>query len=147
MRGRDSMGWSGRRRAGRSGLPRFKFNYRMQQGVSGCPTIAFFMSVWGADWKQALAETYLLNEGKNGAKSIDDIITDIWNVLYSFSSQEKLKAFAIDKLQLAEQEAELFAKAKIIVFMDERVYKGRKNFRIRIICKKCSLCRYGFPYD
>lgn len=91
----------------------YKFNYRMQQGVSGCPTTAFFISIWGADWKQALAETYLLNEGKNGAKSVDDIVTDIWNVLYSFSSQEKLKTFAIDKLQLAEQEAEQFSKARI----------------------------------
>ena len=91
----------------------YKFNYRMQQGVSGCPTTTLLMSVWGTEWKQALAETYLLNEGKNGTKSVDDIVTDIWNVLYSFSSQEKLKAFAMDKLQLAEQEAEQFAKARI----------------------------------
>ncbi len=91
----------------------YKFNFRMQQGVSGCPTTSLFMSVWGTDWKQALAETYLLNEGKNGVKSVDDIITDIWNVLYSFSSQDKLKAFALEKLQLSEQEAEQFSKAKI----------------------------------
>ena len=91
----------------------YKFNYRMQQGVSGCPTTTLLMSVWGTEWKQALAETYLLNEGKNGAKSVDDIVTDIWNALYSFSSQEKLKVFAMEKLQLAEQEAEQFAKARI----------------------------------
>lgn len=91
----------------------YKFNYRMQQGVPGCPTTAIFMSIWGTEWKQALAETYLLSEGKNGTKSVDDIVTDAWNVLYSFSSQEKLKTFAIEKLQLEEQEAESFAKAKV----------------------------------
>lgn len=91
----------------------YKFNFRMQQGVSGCPTTTLFMSVWGTDWKQTLAETYLLNEGKNGVKSIEDIVTDVWNVLYSFSSQEKLKVFAMDKLQLTEQEAEQLAKARI----------------------------------
>lgn len=91
----------------------YRFNFRMQQGVSGCPTTTLLISVWGAEWKQALAETYLLNEGKNGTKSVDDIVTDVWNVLYSFSSQEKLKAFAMDKLQLSEQEAEQFSKAKI----------------------------------
>ncbi|MBR5148408.1 MAG: CRISPR-associated protein Csn1 [Bacteroidaceae bacterium] len=91
----------------------YKFNYRMQQGVSGCPTTAFLMSIWGTEWKQALAETYLLVNGKNGVKSVDDIVTDVWNVLYSFSSQDKLRTFAIDKLQLAEHEAEQFSKAKI----------------------------------
>lgn len=91
----------------------YKFNFRMQQGVSGCPTTTLFLSVWGTDWKQALAETYLLNDGKNGTKSVDDIVTDIWNVLYSFSSQEKLKAFGMEKLQLTEQEAEHFSKARI----------------------------------
>lgn len=91
----------------------YRFNFRMQQGVSGCPTTALFISIWGQEWKQALAETYLLVDGKNGTKSVDDIVTDIWNVLYSFSSQEKLKTFALEKLQLAEQEAEQFSKARI----------------------------------
>ena len=116
----------------------YKFNYRMQQGVSGCPTTTLLMSVWGAEWKQALAETYLLNEGKNGAKSVNDIVTDIWNVLYSFSSQEKLKAFAIDKLQLAEQEAELFAKAKIT--------RNTTSLSLKAVRKILPYLRMGIDY-
>ena len=116
----------------------YKFNYRMQQGVSGCPTTTLLMSVWGAEWKQALAETYLLNEGKNGAKSVNDIVTDIWNVLYSFSSQEKLKAFAVDKLQLAEQEAELFAKAKIT--------RNTTSLSLKAVRKILPYLRMGIDY-
>lgn len=116
----------------------YKFNYRMQQGVSGCPTTTLLMSVWGAEWKQALAETYLLNEGKNGAKSVNDIVTDIWNVLYSFSSQEKLKAFAMDKLQLEEQEAELFAKAKIT--------RNTTSLSLKAVRKILPYLRMGIDY-
>lgn len=117
----------------------YKFNIRMQQGVSGCPTTTLFMSVWGAEWKQALAETYLLNEGQNGAKSVDDIVTDIWNVLYSFSSQEKLKAFAMDKLQLAEQEAELFSKA--------RITRNTTSISLKAVRKILPYLRMGINYS
>lgn len=116
----------------------YKFNYRMQQGVSGCPTTAFFMSIWGAEWRTSLAETYLLVEGKNGTKSVDDKVTDVWNVLYSFSSQEKLKTFAIEKLQLSEQEAELFSKAKVT--------RNTTSLSMKAVRKILPYLRMGISY-
>ena len=110
----------------------------MQQGVSGCPTTTLFLSVWGTDWKQALAETYLLNDGKNGTKSVDDIVTDIWNVLYSFSSQEKLKAFGMEKLQLTEQEAEHFSKA--------RITRNTTSISLKAVRKILPYLRMGINY-
>lgn len=116
----------------------YKFNFRMQQGVSGCPTTTFFLSMWGVDWKQALAETYILNEGKNGVKPVDDIVTDIWNVLYSFSSQEKLKSFAIEKLQLTEKEAEQFSKVKVT--------RNTTSISLKAVRKILPYLRMGINY-
>ncbi len=117
----------------------YKFNYRMQQGVSGCPTTAFLMSIWGNEWKQASAETYLLNKGKNGTKSVDDIVTDIWNVLYSFSSQEKLKMFAMEKLQLNAAEAEQFSKA--------RITRNTTSISLKAVRKILPYLRMGINYS
>lgn len=116
----------------------YKFNFRMQQGVSGCPTTTLFLSVWGTDWKQALAETYLLNESKNGTKSVDDIVTDIWNVLYSFSSQEKLRAFGMEKLQLTEQEAEHFSRT--------RITRNTTSISLKAVRKILPYLRMGINY-
>ena len=91
----------------------YKFNYRMTQGVPGCPTIAQLKSIFGDDWKTGIAETYTLVQKKNGSKSLQEMVDDVWNVLYSFSSVEKLKEFAHHKLQLDEESAEKFAKIKL----------------------------------
>ena len=116
----------------------YKFNFRMQQGVSGCPTTTFFLSMWGENWRQALAETYISTEGKHGVKSVDDIVTDIWNVLYSFSSQEKLKSFALEKLQLTEKEAEQFSKVKVT--------RNTTSISLKAVRKILPYLRVGINY-
>ena len=85
----------------------------MTQGVPGCPTTAQLKSIFGDDWKTGIAETYTLIQKKNGSKSLQEMVDDVWNVLYSFSSVEKLKEFAHHKLQLDEESAEKFAKIKL----------------------------------
>jgi CRISPR-associated endonuclease Csn1 len=42
----------------------YKFNYRMSQSVTGCPTIANLMSLFGDDYEEGIAERYTLSEGK-----------------------------------------------------------------------------------
>ena len=59
----------------------------MTQDVPGCPTIAKLISVFGNDYETAIAERYTLCEGK----TIQQMVNDVWNVLYSFSDQEKVK--------------------------------------------------------
>ncbi|MBQ0143472.1 MAG: type II CRISPR RNA-guided endonuclease Cas9 [Prevotellaceae bacterium] len=97
-----------------SGDRPYKFNYRMTQSVSSCPTIYYFTKVFGEDWRNAIAESYTLNSKANSTvKSVDEMVNDVWNVLYSFSSIDKLREFGKDKLQLDDERAEKFSKIKL----------------------------------
>ena len=92
----------------------YQFNYRMTQEAPACPTTAQLIEVFGEDWKAALAETYTMSAKQDGTlKTEDEICTDIWNVLYSFSSKEKLKEFGLKKLQLDEVQAKAFSEIRL----------------------------------
>lgn len=92
----------------------YQFNYRMTQEAPACPTTAQLIKVFGEDWKAALAETYTMSAKQDGTlKTEDEICTDIWNVLYSFSSKEKLKEFGVKKLQLDEAQAKAFSEIRL----------------------------------
>lgn len=89
----------------------YVFNYRMTQGVSGCPTIAQLRSIFGENWMEGIAETYTLNTRKDGTpKTLEEMADDIWNVLFFFDSEAKLKEFATEKLQLDDKRATEFSK-------------------------------------
>ncbi len=87
----------------------YKFNYRMTQSVTGCPTIASLMSVFGDDYVNAIAERYTLSEGKTP----EQMVNDVWNVLYSFKDKENVKKWGREKLQLDDEEAEKFSKIRL----------------------------------
>ena len=87
----------------------YKFNYRMSQGVTGCPTTASLIDIFGEDYADGLAEQYTLSAGKTK----DQMTDDVWNVLYSFADKEKVKAWGIDKLQLDEETADKFSKIRL----------------------------------
>ena len=92
----------------------YKFNYRMSQGVPGCPTTAQLREVFGEDWMTGIAETFDLNKRKDGkAKTAEDMACDIWNVLYFFDNQEKLREYGMRHLQLDDASAEKFSKIKL----------------------------------
>ena len=92
----------------------YQFNYRMTQEAPACPTTAQLIKVFGEDWKAALAKTYTMRAKQDGTlKTEDEICTDIWNVLYSFSSKEKLKEFGLKKLQLDEAQAKAFSEIRL----------------------------------
>ncbi|WP_423861752.1 type II CRISPR RNA-guided endonuclease Cas9 [Alloprevotella tannerae] len=92
----------------------YQFNYRMTQEAPACPTTAQLIKIFGEDWKAALAETYTMSAKQDGTlKTEDEICTDIWNVLYSFSSKEKLKEFGLKKLQLNEVQAKAFSEIRL----------------------------------
>jgi CRISPR-associated endonuclease Csn1 len=92
-----------------AGDKNYKFNYRMTQGVYGCPTMANLMSVFGEDYSISIAERYVLSDGK----TLEQMVNDVWNVLYSFADKEKVKQWGMDKLQLNDEEAEKFSKIKL----------------------------------
>ena len=115
----------------------YKFNYRLTQGVSGCPLTSQLREVFGGEgWKEALAESYTMMDTKDGLKSVDDAVNDIWNVLYSFSSKEKLVEFGREKLQLNEKQARKFSEIK--------VNSGFASLSLRAIRKILPFLREGY---
>lgn len=85
----------------------YKFNYRMSQGVPGAPLTAQLIGLFGDDWRSGIAEVYTANA--DGAKSIDNIVDEVWNVLYSFSSKEKVAGWGRKFLQLDDEQAKAFS--------------------------------------
>ncbi|MCD8297842.1 MAG: CRISPR-associated protein Csn1 [Prevotella sp.] len=99
----------------------YRFNYYMDTSVSGCPVIAQLSEAFGVkenedSWLEAACEVYTLNEKKNREKGINEtktrfeILNDIWHVLFVFDDEDKLKNFAIEKLQMDEEHATKFSK-------------------------------------
>lgn len=87
----------------------YQFNCHMTQTVCGCPTTAALRSIFGEDYQRAIAEQYLMG----GNKSPEQMVDDVWNVLYSFTSDEHLKTWAKERLQLDEEQALQFSKIRL----------------------------------
>ena len=87
----------------------YKFNYRMTQGVTGCPTIAQLKTIFGEDYANGIAEVYTRGNGK----TVEQMVEDVWNVLYSFPDKENVKQWAKDNLQLDDDQAEKFSKIRL----------------------------------
>lgn len=87
----------------------YRFNHRMTQSVPACPTCAALRSIFGADFANGIAEQYLL--GVN--KTPDEMVNDVWNVLYSFADKAYVKRWGIEKLQLDDAAAEEFSQIKV----------------------------------
>ena len=93
------------------------FNYNLGSNVAGCPTIANLVDVFGINWKEYLLKNYIKNTKKvddvKVQKSIEDIIDDVWHVLFRFDNEELLKQFAIENLNCDEKTAIKFSKIKL----------------------------------
>lgn len=87
----------------------YRFNYHMDQTVSGCSVTAQLMDIFGEDWRSAVCELYTLA----GSKSQQAIINDVWHALFFYDDEDKLAEFAHNRLQLSEEEALRFAKIKL----------------------------------
>ena len=118
----------------------YKFNYRMTQSMAGCPTIAQLRNIFGDDWKTGIAESFTLNTKADGTlKTMDEMVNDVWNVLYSFSSNDKLKDFAQTKLQLDDDRATEFSKI--------RLAKGFASLSLRAVRKILPFLKSGMIYS
>ena len=94
----------------------YRFNYKMFTSVSGCPVTAGLRSVFGDDWLNQICGVYSLGEGKTQ----DQILNDIWHVLFSFDDEVKLYT------EQGYSDSEAFAEAakpKYAVFQ-----VGKNNF-------------------
>lgn len=85
------------------------FNYPMDTPVSGSPVTASLVSIFGNDWRNGISQVYL----GGGGKSERQIVDDVWHALSFFEDADKLRTFAIEKLQLNEDDATAFSKISL----------------------------------
>jgi CRISPR-associated endonuclease Csn1 len=84
----------------------YLFNYSMKTTVSGCPVSARFASIFGENWKTI---EFKYSREKDGKESTIDI-NDVWHVLFTFDSEDKLTEFAQNRLMLGEDQIKEFTK-------------------------------------
>lgn len=87
----------------------YKFNYQMDTLVSGSVVNAQLEEIFGEDWLSNACEVYTLAKEKTRFQ----IMNDIWHVLFFYDDNEKLKEFAVNRLQLNDEQAERFSKISI----------------------------------
>ena len=113
----------------------YRFNYKMYTSVSGCPVTAGLRGLFGDDWLNQICGVYSLAEGKTQ----DQILNDIWHVLFSYSDEEKLKEWARVRLQMSSEEADTFEKIA--------VPQGYASLSLNAINKILPYLRKGYRYD
>lgn len=113
----------------------YRFNYTRTLTVSACPVTASLKSIFGEDWINEIRSVYILAENKNE----DQVINDVWHVLFSFDDDERLKTWAMEKLQLNEDEATKFIKIKIP--------QGYSSLSLKAINNILPFLRAGYRYD
>ena len=87
----------------------YKFNYQMDTQVSGSPVNAQLEELFGEDWLASVCEVYTQAKGKTRLQ----IMNDVWHALFFYDDEDKLKEFAMNRLQLDEEQAEKFSKISI----------------------------------
>ena len=113
----------------------YRFNFKMSVSVSGCPMTAALRELFGEDWLATMCSIYLKGEGKSEAQ----ILNDIWHVLFSFDSDDKLKEWATTNLQFTDEQAQAFVKIP--------VKRGYAALSLNAIEKILPYLRCGYRYD
>ena len=103
----------------------WKFNYRNDTNVSGCPVSTGLKNVFGDNWKKTEIGRY--------------DIYDIWHVLFDFDDEEKLLEFALNKLNLDGEQTKRFAS----IYLQQ----GYANLSLKAIRKILPFLRKGYMYS
>ncbi len=113
----------------------YKFNFRMSASVAGCPFTTGLVELFGNNWQDYLCSCYALAKHKNRSQ----IINDVWHVLYTFDSDEKLAEWGRKNLQLDGHQADAFIKIK--------VPQGYASLSLKAIRKILPHLENGLRYD
>lgn len=90
----------------------YLFNYQMTTTVAGCPTTALLKSVFEKELIDISIEYKTKNrKGETVERTVD--ANDLWHILFSYDSFDKLYEFASEKLQLDDRKASTFARARL----------------------------------
>nr|AME16448.1 CRISPR-associated protein Cas9 [uncultured bacterium] len=111
------------------------FNYSMNTTVSGCPISARLKDLFGENFMDIKFD-YIRE--KDGKKSVIDI-HDIWHVLFTYDSEEKLKEFARNRLNLDD--------IKIKEFQRIQLKKEYAALSLKAIRKILPFLREGLIYS
>ena len=111
------------------------FNFSMKTTVSGCPVSTRFIELFGDDFLNISFKYVREKDGKESSIKIDDI----WHVLYTFDSEDKLKEFARIRLGFTEDNIEKFVKIKL--------KKDYANLSLKAIKKIIPFLREGLLYS
>ena len=113
----------------------YKFNYRMSHSVSGSPVTGALRGIFGEDWLSEMCSLYI----KGAGKTEEQILNDVWHVLFSFDKDYKLREWAITNLQLTPEQADDFVKIKIP--------QDYASLSLNAINKILPFLRQGYRYD
>ena len=113
----------------------YRFNFARTATVSGCPVTASLIALFGDDWLPEICRLYRLGEGK----SEEQVLNDIWHALFSFDDEERLRAWAADKLRLVDEQAKAFAAI--------RLPQDYAALSLNAINKILPYLRRGYRYD
>lgn len=122
----------------------YKFNFKMSQTVSGCPTTAALKDILDPDgkkdfhadrWLPALCEVYAKGQGKTE----EQILNDVWHTLFSFNDNERLEAWGTENLQLSPEQAKAFVNVPI--------KQGYAALSLNALNKILPYLHAGYRYD
>ncbi|MCM1151381.1 MAG: CRISPR-associated protein Csn1 [Alistipes sp.] len=113
----------------------YRFNYARTATVSGCPVTASLIAVFGNDHLSEIRSLYTLGDGKTE----DQVLNDVWHALFSFDDEERLAAWACEKLRLPNEQAAAFAAI--------RMPQDYAALSLNAINKMLPYLRTGYRYD
>ena len=118
----------------------FRFNYRLSASVSACPVTtaiigALDLDSGNPDWEDVLCSVY----DKAKGKTREQIVNDIWHVLFSFDDEKLLRSWLRLNLQLSEDKASALSAL--------RMPKGYASISLKAINKILPWLRKGYIYS
>lgn len=113
----------------------YRFNFARTATVTGCPVTASLIALFGDDYLAKICDLYTLGAGKTR----EQILGDVWHALFSFDDEERLSAWAKQKLRLSDDEAGRFAAI--------RLPQDYAALSLHAINKILPYLRAGYRYD
>jgi CRISPR-associated endonuclease Csn1 len=114
---------------------------REKTKVLSAKLLKLFEDILGENWKEKYGWKGAFIRVQQPAKKDSNTYTfeDIWHVLFTFDSEEKLKVFALEKLNLQEEKAQKFSKI--------RLQQGYTTLSLSAIKKILPYLQKGFLYS
>ena len=118
-----------------------RYSNREKTKVLSAKLFNSFENLFGENWKKELSwnDAFLREEQPKKKKSARYSFEDVWHILTTFDSEEKLKEFALEKLKLSEEKAIKFSKIKL--------QQGYATLSLSAIKKILPYLQKGFIYS